>query len=332
VKPALGTVLGSTVAVAVAVAALAASAPAASSGRTGRQHQASGLRIVSTIGLDSALDGPDRGVGIALGLLGREEIVRIDPRRTGSSPESSQAGSGSRPASERSGHSTSSPAMYSASTLGRIAVTRRIRVGGLPDRHRSSDTARCGSRTSSTRPSPGSRPRRARPSQGSNWISGGIWPGAILATSDAVWVVAGNGNVVNRIRPETSTVDLRIPIRGARSITIARGSVWVGVADSASLVRIANGKGHPRRRAGSPRKWVRPAAGRRDCPLAGRPRERRARRQLGPARAEPPLPRTATTSARSPSPATSGSPTRRRSASSGSRPPAASRDRRTTAR
>ena len=66
--------------------------------------------------------------------------------------------------------------------------------------------------------------------------------GLVVATSDAVWAVAGDGNVVDRIRPETSTVDLRIPLRGARGLTLALGSVWVGIANSASLLRITNGR------------------------------------------------------------------------------------------
>lgn len=71
---------------------------------------------------------------------------------------------------------------------------------------------------------------------------GGIWPGAIVATDDAVWAVAANGNVVDRIRPRTSTVDLRVPVRGARALTVALGSVWVGLADSSSLVRISGSR------------------------------------------------------------------------------------------
>jgi len=71
---------------------------------------------------------------------------------------------------------------------------------------------------------------------------GGIWPDAIVTTSGAVWAVAGDGNVVDRIRPDTSTVDLRIPLRGARALTVALGSVWVGIANSAALLRIRGGE------------------------------------------------------------------------------------------
>jgi DNA-binding beta-propeller fold protein YncE len=67
---------------------------------------------------------------------------------------------------------------------------------------------------------------------------GAIWPGAITATTDAVWVVTRDGNAVSRINPTTSTVDRLIPLRGARSLTVANGSVWAGVANSASLFRI----------------------------------------------------------------------------------------------
>ena len=67
---------------------------------------------------------------------------------------------------------------------------------------------------------------------------GAIWPGAITATTDAVWVVTRGGNAVSRINPNTSTVDRLIPLRGARSLTVANGSVWAGVANSTSLFRV----------------------------------------------------------------------------------------------
>jgi DNA-binding beta-propeller fold protein YncE len=72
--------------------------------------------------------------------------------------------------------------------------------------------------------------------------AGAIWPGAMLSTAAGIWVVAQDGMVVNRIRPQTATVDLRVPIPYARTLAAAFGSVWVGVANSASLVRITDGK------------------------------------------------------------------------------------------
>ena len=161
-------------------------------------------------------------------------------------------------------------------------VTRRITVGGLPTGiavgHGSLWVANQLDSTVS----------RVSPTTGRTIATiqldrGGIWPGAIVATSDAVWAVAGDGNVVNRFRPETSTVDVRIPIRGARTLTVALGSVWVGVADSAWLVRIGQGRavrvavpgnragGHGPQLAGGKALWlavpgsvarVRPAGGR----------------------------------------------------------------------
>jgi DNA-binding beta-propeller fold protein YncE len=74
---------------------------------------------------------------------------------------------------------------------------------------------------------------------------GAIWPGAILSTAAGIWVVAQDGMVVNRIRPQDATVDLRIPIPYARTLAAALGSVWVGVANSTSLIRITHGKAAP---------------------------------------------------------------------------------------
>ena len=240
-KPAVGTVLGSAVAVAVAVAALAASAPAGVERAHGKAAPASGLRIVSTIGLDSAPTDLIAASGSLWASLGREEIVRIDP-------ETNRIVARIKPGGV--GLAAGFGAVWAFDILagevlridsGTNRVTRRIRVGGLPTGiavgHGSLWVAnQLDSTVSRISPETGQTVARIQ------LDLGGIWPGAILATSDAVWAVAGNGNVVNRIRPETSTVDLRIPIRGARAITVARGSVWVGVADSASLVRIANGK------------------------------------------------------------------------------------------
>ena len=240
-KPALGTVLGSAVAVAVAVAALAASAPAGVERAHGKAAQASGLRIVSTIGLDSAPTDLIAASGSLWASLGREEIVRIDPETNRIVARIQPGGVGLA-----AGFGAVWAFDILAGEVLRIdsatnRVTRRIQVGGLPTGiavgHGSLWVAnQLDSTVSRISPETGRTVARIQ------LDLGGIWPGAILATSDAVWAVAGNGNVVNRIRPETSTVDLRIPIRGARAITVARGSVWVGVADSASLVRIANGK------------------------------------------------------------------------------------------
>jgi len=236
-KPAVGTVLGSAVAVAVAVAALAASAPAGVERAHGKAAQASGLRIVSTIRLDGAPTDLIAASGSLWASLGREEIVRIDP-------ETNRIVARIKPGGV--GLAAGFGAVWAFDILagevlridaGTNRVTRRIRVGGLPTGiavgHGSLWVAnQLDSTVSRISPETGLTVARIQ------LDLGGIWPGAILATSDAVWAVAGNGNVVNRIRPETSTVDLRIPIRGARALTVALGSVWVGIANSASLLRI----------------------------------------------------------------------------------------------
>ena len=80
-----------------------------------------------------------------------------------------------------------------------------------------------------------------------------IWPGGIAASQDGVWVVTGGGNEVSLIDPKTATVDLRLPVPGARSLAVARGSLWVGRAAAASLVRIdRTGMVRSRRPASAP--------------------------------------------------------------------------------
>jgi hypothetical protein len=55
-----------------------------------------------------------------------------------------------------------------------------------------------------------------------------LWPGAISAGPGGLWVVAGGGNGLVRIDPGTSRVAQRLP----------HGALWVGFADSQSLLRI----------------------------------------------------------------------------------------------
>ncbi len=69
-----------------------------------------------------------------------------------------------------------------------------------------------------------------------------LWPGAIAVAAGGVWVVTGGGNEVSRIDPRTGTVDIRLPVRGGRSLAIAGGAVWVGLAGDNRLLRI-NGAG-----------------------------------------------------------------------------------------
>ena len=174
-KPALGTVLGSAVAVAVAVAALAASAPAGVERAHGKAAQASGLRIVSTIGLDSAPTDLIAASGSLWASLGREEIVRIDP-------ETNRIVARIQPGGV--GLAAGFGAVWAFDILagevlridsGTNRVTRRIQVGGLPTGiavgHGSLWVANQLDSTVS-RISPG----RAGPSQGSNWISAGSGP------------------------------------------------------------------------------------------------------------------------------------------------------------
>jgi streptogramin lyase len=65
-----------------------------------------------------------------------------------------------------------------------------------------------------------------------------LWPDSILATPDAIWVVTGFGNAVSRIDASSARVTTEIPVLGARSLAFARGSLWVGRAQAASVARI----------------------------------------------------------------------------------------------
>ena len=236
-KLAFGTVLGS----AVAVGALALSAAAGAEPARGKPAGASGLRVAATIEVQGAPSGMVMAAGSLWVSLGVDGIVRIDPAtneivaRVQPGGVSLAAGFGSIWAVD-----------IFADVLLRIdpgtnRITDRIPVGGLPTGiaigHGSVWVANQLDSTVS----------RVSPETGRTVATiqlerGGIWPDAIVATSGAVWAVAGDGNVVDRIRPATSTVDLRIPLRGARALTVALGSVWVGIANSSSLLRIRDGE------------------------------------------------------------------------------------------
>lgn len=237
----VGATLGSAVASALALFALAASAAAGVERADGKPAPERGLRLASTIQLDSAPNDMVAAAGSIWVSLGLEEIVRIDP-------STNKVVGRIRPGGV--GLATGLGAIWAANILtGEVLridpatnrVTQRIHVGGLPAGiavgHGSLWVANQLDSTV-TRISPETGRTMAKV----QLDLGGVWPGAILATADAVWAVAGNGNVLERIRPETSTVDLRIPIRGARAITLVLGSVWVGVADTATLVRVRNGQ------------------------------------------------------------------------------------------
>ena len=240
-KLAFGTVLGSAVAAGVAVAALAVSAAAGAEPARGQPAGATGLRVVATIEVRGAPSGMVMAAGSLWVSLGVDGIARIDPAtneivaRVQPGGVSLAAGFGSIWAVD-----------IFADVLLRIdpetnRITHRIPVGGLPTGiaigHGSVWVANQLDSTVSR-----VSPETGRTVATIQLDKGGIWPDAIVATSGAVWAVAGDGNVVDRIRPETSTVDLRIPLRGARALTVALGSVWVGIANSASLLRISRGE------------------------------------------------------------------------------------------
>lgn len=241
-KPAFGIFLGSAFVAGVAAAALAVGAATADSGPAGvKRAGASGMQVVATVDLRGAPSGIVMAAGSLWVSLGVDGIARIDPAtnqivaRTRPGGVSLAAGFGSIWAVD-----------IFADVLLRIdpatnRITDRIPVGGMPTGiaigHGSVWVANQLDSTVS----------RVSPETGRTVATiqldrGGIWPDAIVTTPGAVWAVAGDGNVVDRIRPETSTVDLRIPLRGARALTVALGSVWVGIADSAALLRITNGR------------------------------------------------------------------------------------------
>lgn len=240
-KPAFGTALGSAVVAGVAVAALAVSAAAGAEPARGKAPGASRLGVVETIELRGAPSGMVMAAGSLWVSLGVDGIARIDPA-TNEIVARIQPGGVSLAA----GFGSIWAVDIFADLLLRVdpetnRITHRIPVGGLPTGiaigHGSVWVANQLDSTVSR-----VSPETGRTVATIQLDKGGIWPDAIVATSGAVWAVAGDGNVVDRIRPETSTVDLRIPLRGARALTVALGSVWVGIANSASLLRIREGE------------------------------------------------------------------------------------------
>jgi sugar lactone lactonase YvrE len=243
VKPAFATVLGSALVAGIAAAALAASGAAApvDPARGPAAVPERGLQVVAAI--DPG--GPPSSMVMAAGSLwvslGVDGIARIDPAtneivaRIRPGGIALAAGFGSIWAID-----------IFFDELLRIdpetnRISDRIPVGGLPTGiaigHGSVWVANQLDATVS----------RVSPVTGRTIATihvdeGAIWPGAILSTPAGIWVVAQDGMVVNRIRPQTATVDLRIPIPYARTLAAALGSVWVGVANSTSLIRITHGK------------------------------------------------------------------------------------------
>ena len=65
-----------------------------------------------------------------------------------------------------------------------------------------------------------------------------LWPGAIAAGPDGIWVVTGGGSEVTRIDPRTARVDFSLPVGGARSLTTVGDVLWVGLARDSRLMRI----------------------------------------------------------------------------------------------
>jgi hypothetical protein len=237
---AFGTVLGAAFAAGVAVAALAVGAAVGAAPARGKPADASRLRVVATTALPGAPSGMVMAAGSLWVSLGVDGIARIDPA-TNEIVARIQPGGVSLAA----GFGSIWAVDIFADLLLRIdpgtnRISDRIPVGGLPT------GIAIGHGFVWVANQLDSTVSRVSPETGRTVATiqldrGGIWPDAIVATSEAVWAVAGDGNVVDRIRPETSTVDLRIPLRGARALTVALGSVWVGIANSASLFRIRDG-------------------------------------------------------------------------------------------
>jgi len=224
----------------VAAAALALSA-AAAGGEPVRAAPTGelGLRVISTIdvgGAPSSLVVSGGAVWVSLGMDG---IARIDPAtskvvariRPGGAVVALAAGFGSIWALDLFGD-----------RLLRIdpatnEVERATKVGGLP----TGVTVGHGSvwvanqlDTTVSRVSP----QTGRVLSTTRLGSGTLWPGAIAAGVEGVWVVTAGGNEVSRIDPRTTAVDIRLPVRGGRSLAVARGSLWVGLANDERLLRI----------------------------------------------------------------------------------------------
>ena len=208
--------------------------------RPEKRTGATALQVVATTQLGGAPSGMVMASGslwVRWASMGSPASI---PPPTRSSRGSGRGESRSPRASARSGRSTSSPTSCSASTRERTGSSIGSQSGACRPESRSA-TAPSGSPTNSTRPSPESHPRPAGRSRRSSWTGAGSGPTRLSRHPDGVWAVAGDGNIVDRIRPGTSAVDVRIPLRGARALTVALGSVWVGIANSSALLRIRDG-------------------------------------------------------------------------------------------
>ena len=234
------TALAAAFVVGVAAAALSLSAAAADRDTVRpTAPRPSQLRVVSAVELDGSPSSMVAAAGSLWVTLGMAGIARIDPA-------TNTVVARIEPGGAVSGLAAGFGAVWAIDAfhdrLLRIdpdtnRVTRETRVGGLPSGIAiGHGSVWVGNQLEST-------VTRIDPDNGRTLTTfafqdGAIWPGAITTTADAVWVITRDGNAVSRINPSTSTVDRLIPLRGARSLTVANGSVWAGVANSTSLFRV----------------------------------------------------------------------------------------------
>jgi streptogramin lyase len=229
--------------VAAVAAATTAAGAAPASTTPAAAPRAGALAIVSTIALDgapSSLAVTARAVWASIGMGG---VVRID---RGTNQVTSRIEPGGAVIGLAAGHG----AVWAVDVFGdrvlRIdpetsTVTREIRVGRLPN------GIAVGHGSVWVQNQLDSTVMRIDPDSGRVRATiffgpGELWPGSLLATPDDVWVVSGGGSSVSRIDPLTTSVTREIPVLAARSLAFAHRSVWVGRADSRSLVRIGRSR------------------------------------------------------------------------------------------
>jgi DNA-binding beta-propeller fold protein YncE len=87
-------------------------------------------------------------------------------------------------------------------------------------------------------------PRTGQVVKLARFAQGELWPGALAVSREGVWVVTAGGNEVSVFDPETMTFRRRLHVTNARTLAVAGGTAWVGLAGG-KLLRIRGSKTVP---------------------------------------------------------------------------------------